>query len=110
MESGKKHGDVSDLHALFEQLTSALQHAANARSVSIVHAEAERLGLLPENGNEGKLSERWNLDAGRSTLALSWRCYDPSGPFNIQPDINGLVLALLEDAEELRRVELRFED
>jgi hypothetical protein len=112
MEIQKKQNadSIYDMHMWYGQLLSALRHASDARSVLIVEKEAERLGLHREDCNGGIWNKKWNLDVGRSRLTLSWRWYDPSGPFNYQPDINVFVLALFEDDQELRCVELRFAD
>ncbi|WP_448108848.1 hypothetical protein [Pseudomonas azerbaijanoccidentalis] len=89
--------------SIFSALKDAIQHACQSRDFGGVLRIAESTGM---RGGEDKRSitilryEYKFSDSDGNSVELSFRSYDPSGPFQMEPDINRFNLTLTVDGRQ----------
>ncbi len=98
------------IEAAFEQISADMEVAAGNASSAVADAEAERQGLRKPDDEKPSQKVVWERREGRWTLTYSWRWYDQSKAFSVQPDMNIMSLTLADGATIVRATEARFED
>ncbi len=100
----------TDLGAAFDAIAGTLKEAAAKKSWGVAESEAERQGLAKQGDDTPRQKYVWIRTDGSRTLEFTWRWYDQSKPFSIQPDMNMVLVELKENGRVIRQAEERFED
>ncbi|SIT58682.1 hypothetical protein BQ8794_570004 [Mesorhizobium prunaredense] len=98
------------LEPAFELIVATMKRAAAEKSVAIAEAEAKRHGLIELGDGTPSQLYNWERKVDSWTLAFTWRWYDLSKAFSIQPDMNIMSLKLADREIVVRREEERYED
>lgn len=97
---------------LFDAIASAIDKACESRGFLEVCDSAAKLGMI---GGEVKsfntLKYEFSYaDSDGGSVTLNVRSYDPSGPFQNEPDINRFTTKLLRDGREVDSYDRSYED
>lgn len=97
---------------VYEALVIAIEKACAVHGFSEVCDEAQRLGMSGGRANS-LTSLRYDFkyespDGGVVTLDV--RSYDPSGPFQNEPDINRFTARLYENGQERTAYDRQYSD
>ena len=100
----------SDLERSFDAIAAVLQQSAQDKSCAIAANEAERQGLVQQGDETPSQKTIWEKTSGSLTLQFTWRWYDQSKAFSIRPDMNILLVELIESGRTIRQAKEGYED